>query len=334
MNSLWIRSPWWDGFWILSGVPLAVALLLLSPSVYLVLALTILLEHAHFLSPMTLAWSHSGFRGLMLQRPMKFIGVPIALVLTTTAIGILTSRYADLHLDIGLRVRVYDFADYKQPFVMLVLLYFLWNGYHFAMQNFGVLSIYRRKSGSGNRRADMIYCLGVQIAASIMVYARVLQLDRELMRKLYFLAAIIGIVAMLMKETRLSPRVMFIVADGLGLMLFLWSGLWGIAIWSINHWLVAIGLSSHVYAVHRRRSAAPFVAGLVVAGTIVFWLLFGSGVNLDSIFNPQFVVRTTMILMSLRYGVAFTHFLYDRWLWRFSNPGVQATVGKDLFASA
>jgi len=332
-TSLWIRNPWWDCFWILSGLPLALALLLLSPSIYLVLAVTILLEHAHFLSPMTLAWAHAGFRGLMLQRPMKFIGVPIAIILATTTIGVLTTRYVpDLHVDVGQWVRVYDFADIRHPFVMLVVLYFLWNNFHFGMQNFGVLSIYRAKSGSGTRRKDMIYCLGVQFASAIMVYQRVLQLDRDDMRSFYFLAAAAGLVAMLMTETRWSPRILFIIADGVGLMFFVQSFLWGFAIWSINHWLVAIGLSSKVYGVQRGRSSVPFIAGLLAAGVLVFWLIFGSGVNLDTIFDPKFAVQATLVAMSVRYGVAFTHFLYDRWLWQFSNPDVRATIGKNLFA--
>lgn len=332
-TKLWIRNAWWDSFWILSGLPIAVGLLLLSPSIYLTLALVILLEHAHFLSPMTLAWIHTDFRGLMLRRPMKFIGVPIALVVTTTTIGVLTSHFVpDLNVDVGLRVRVYDFEDYRHPFVMLVLLYFLWNSYHFAMQNFGVLTIYRLKSGSGNRRTDMIYCLGVQILSSIMVFSRVLELDRGIMRGFYITVGLLGVVAMLMRENRWSPRIVFILANAVGLMFFMSSVLWGFAIWSVNHWLVALGLSSHVYAVHRGRSAALFVAGLMAAGIGVFWLIFGAGVNRDTIFDPKFAVKTTVIAMSVRYGVAFTHFLYDRWLWQFRNPDVRATIGKNLFA--
>jgi hypothetical protein len=65
---LWIRNPWWDCFWILSGLPIGLALVALSPTIYLVLALAVLLEHGHSLSPMALAWSHTGFRGVMRQR--------------------------------------------------------------------------------------------------------------------------------------------------------------------------------------------------------------------------------------------------------------------------
>ncbi|HEX5009775.1 MAG TPA: hypothetical protein VFY71_05190 [Planctomycetota bacterium] len=332
-GSLWIRGPWWDSFWILSGLPLAGALLLLSPSIYLVLAVTILLEHAHFLSPMTLAWTHRGFRAVMLRKKGKFIFVPLAIIAATTAIGILTSRFVpDLHVDVGTQVRVYDFADYKQPFVMLVVLYFLWNNWHFGMQNFGVLSIYRRKSGSGTRRKDMLYCLGVQFASAVWAYWRVLGLERGHMQSFYFLAAAAGVVAMLLTETRWSPRILFIVADAVGLMFFLQSFLWGFAIWSMNHWLVALGLSSHVYGSERGRSPLPFVLGLAAAGVLVFWVLFGTGVNLSTIFDPKFVVKSTIVLMSVRYGVAFTHFLYDRWLWSFGNPDVRATIGKSLFA--
>jgi hypothetical protein len=331
MTSRWIRSAWWDTTWILSGLPIGWGLLMLSPTIYLVLAVIVLLEHGHFLSPMALAWSHAGFRGLMLRQPIKYIGLPIALILTTTSIGIATTLFGDLHVDIGMKVRVHDFADYKQPFVMMVVLYWFWNAYHFGMQNFGVLSIYRRKSGSGTRRADMIYCLGVQAAASFLVFAPHLGLDRGVMRDLYILVALTSFLAMMTCENRLSPRMLFIGADAVGLALVSLSGLWGFAIWSVNHWLVAIGLSSHVYAVHRGRSEVVFIAGLVAAGVVLFWLIFGSGVNLHTVFDPRFVVRTTMIALSLRYGFAFTHFLYDRWLWQLSNSEVRATIGKNLF---
>jgi hypothetical protein len=180
----WVRNPWWDGFWLLSGLPIGMALVALSPTVYLVLAVTVLLEHGHFLSPMVLAWSHTGFRGVMRQRPVKYIVVPIAIILVAAAIGIFTSLFANLRIDIGFKVKVYNFGDYKQPFVMMVVLYWFWNAYHFGMQNFGVLNIYRKKSGSGYRRSDMAFCLCTQAAASILVLAPHLGLERGVVRDL------------------------------------------------------------------------------------------------------------------------------------------------------
>jgi hypothetical protein len=268
----------------------------------------------------------------MRRHPTKYIGVPLALILTTTTIGAATSLWAtDLHIDIGLKIRIHNLTDYKQPFVMLVVLYSLWNAYHFGMQNFGVLSIYRRKSGSGNRRADMTYCLFVQAAASFLVFAPHLGLDRDVARDSYVLSVLAGVLLMMPWENRLSPRILLILTDAVGLVLIFWSGLWGFAIWSVNHWLVAIGLSSHVYAMHRGRSAVAFIAGLSAASIVIFWLIYGSGVNLHTLFDPRFVVHTTMIALSLRYGFAFTHFLYDRWLWQLSKPEVRVTIGKNLF---
>jgi hypothetical protein len=329
---MWIRSPSWDAFWMLSGIPIGAALVLAAPSVHLTLLAIVLLEHAHFLSPIALAWGHSGLRRMALGHPLKFIGVPVAIILATTTIGVLTSALADLHIDIGMKVKVYDTADYKQPFVMMVVLYWFWNAFHFGMQNFGVLSIYRAKSGSGNRRADMIYCLVVQAAASVLLFVSLFGVRRADMLSLYVALAVASATWMMLWETKLSPRILFILTDSAGLALIFWSGLWGFAIWSLNHWLVAIGLSGHVFGRGAWRRELLFVAGLVGAGMVVFWLVFGSGVNIDTLFDPRFVVTATMVAMSVRYGVAFTHFLYDRWLWQFSNPEIRATIGKAFAA--
>jgi hypothetical protein len=45
----------------MSGIPIALNLVGLSPTFYLALALIVLLEHGPFLSPMAVAWSHAAF---------------------------------------------------------------------------------------------------------------------------------------------------------------------------------------------------------------------------------------------------------------------------------
>jgi hypothetical protein len=82
-----------------------------------------------------------------------------------------------------------------------------------------------------------------------------------------------------------------------------------------------------------------FSAGLIVAGTAVFGLLF---VVLPftvtySTSGPAplpWWIRATIPAVSLRLGLGFVHFLYDRWLWQFSDPRVRATIGADLFREA
>ncbi len=60
----WIRSAWWDGFWILSGLPLGLALLSLPsalPQKTIMLAALVLLQTGHLFSPIFLAWCTAAF---------------------------------------------------------------------------------------------------------------------------------------------------------------------------------------------------------------------------------------------------------------------------------
>jgi hypothetical protein len=115
---------------------------------------------------------------------------------------------------------------------------------------------------------------------------------------------------------------LFILTNMFGVILISWHGLWGFAIVAVNHWLVAIGLSSHIYSVHRGGSPAMFAAGLIVAGILIFALLFVS--------LPMLTIKVTMPAIGLRIGLGFVHFLYDRYLYKFSDPVVRATIGKDM----
>jgi hypothetical protein len=336
MSPPWIRSAWWDGFWILSGIPVAALLLLASASVpqpVLILLAIVLLQTGHLISPMMLAWSHAGFRQVMSRQRLKYIVVPAAILLATTGLGVVTSFVStDLHPDIGLSVKIRNPADYKNPFILMLVLYTAWNAYHFAMQNFGVLSIYRNKGrtyGPGQRRVDMIFCLTVTGLSTLLTFARELSLEHDAVRDGYVFIAAVAIVVMLWRETLAGilclPRVLFIVTDALGLVLVFWQGLTGFAIYSVNHWLVAIGLASHVHAGHRGRSPALFAGLLMVSGTILFALLF--------LTFPRFAFRVTMPAIGLRVGIGFVHFLYDRYIWKLSDPQVRETIGRDLLSS-
>ena len=163
---LWIRNPWWDTTWILSGMPiglLLLCLLLLMPAATIALSLIMVLDTGHLLSPMILAWSHDDFRPLMLQQSIKYIVIPGTILLGTTALGIAASViFTDFHPHIGLSLSVgVDHAkDYLNPFVMMLVAYGVWNAYRFAKQDFGVLSIYRAKAGCHDtvqRRVDLIF---------------------------------------------------------------------------------------------------------------------------------------------------------------------------------
>ena len=102
----WIRNPLWDSAWILSGLPLGLALVCLTGPWYdwpnpqhyghslpllLVFMLVPLLETGHSLSPIALAWSHAGFRRVMLECKAKYLLLPLSVFFGSAAIGAATS---------------------------------------------------------------------------------------------------------------------------------------------------------------------------------------------------------------------------------------------------
>jgi hypothetical protein len=151
--------------------------------------------------------------------------------------------------------------------------------------------------------------------------------------------SLIATCGMLGREIRVGfclPRFVFILADGLGLALIWWQPIIGMAVYSLNHWLVAIGLSSHVYAGRRFPGGRPpwravargwafALAMLMVGAAGYLWLIPTPGGTL---------LRAIPIVVSARLGLGLVHFVYDRWVWKLSDPRVRATIGRDLFAPA
>ncbi len=234
----WIRNPWWDGFWVLSGLPIGLALLFIIPNthhmstaaaamvirnsglMYIAMAffcLVVVLETAHATAPIVLAWTHSELRPLILARPRKHIWLPLVLIAICMAIGTATSfgwtswKPAD-------KLNLTDFAN---PFPALFWAYMAWNYYHFSMQNFGVVQLYRRR---GTYRSLIKGCCILATAAAIVL-----------------------------------PLIWYefwLVWLAFGLL-------------SMNHWLTAIGLCSAV-------SKRPwlFIGGVLLIGLLGFaWLI-------------------------------------------------------------
>jgi hypothetical protein len=91
---------------------------------------------------------------------------------------------------------------------------------------------------------------------------------------------------------------------------------------TVNHWLGAIGLSSHVWANHTGRSPWIFVAVVLVLGCAIAYAV-----------HYSFYISAGAFLgaLGLRAAVGMWHFCQDRWMWKLSDPQVRATIGCDLF---
>jgi hypothetical protein len=100
--------------WLMSGLPVGLVLMLFAPGMVTPLVVAIMvLETAHVVSPVLLAWTRPGLRSMVSREWVKHIAAPAA-VMT----GVLVV-----------------------PAAWTASIYWMWNIYHFGMQNFGVSSL-------------------------------------------------------------------------------------------------------------------------------------------------------------------------------------------------
>jgi hypothetical protein len=292
-------------------------------------------------------------RRIALSQRKKFIALPVLILVVAGAVGFAAYALPPLSADLTFQSVAVQTENYRNPLVVLMMIYMVWNAYHFGMQNFGVLTIYRVKSGIGKvsqRSWDLSFCLVTIAVATILPVVPHLSFRSYLFKPVEWgvvALAVCSIVVLLWRERTLGfgpQRAFFIVVTALGPLLTLWwafwangaahrwpwlpkvplwPGLWAFALLSMNHWLVSIGLASHVFSRRTRRPLWLFAAAIILAGAALFGVLFIDFRTLS--------VRITAVAVSLRLGLGFVHFLYDRWLYKFSDPVVRATVGKDVF---
>jgi hypothetical protein len=328
---MWVRNPWWDGFWLLSGLPIGLAITGLVwvgvPWFWIAATCVLVFQTAHTLAPMGLAWSHSGFRTIMLRQPIKFVVIPLTILLTWTVAGWIAGLFW--------RPAAFDPLAFKlsvdsrlNPIWIMGAVYGIWNIYHFGKQNFGIMSIYRRKVDARiSRRPDLIFCCVMTWAAMTVptIHLAANYLRWEVLHfypvlAVYITVAVIGVAVMLWRERkrRCLPRVILILTNGIGMASAMVWGLGGLAIISVNHWLTAIGLAGHA-----RGRSVWFPMIVIVLGMLLFGALFIRG--------WQIPTEVAGAAVGFRLALGIVHFLYDRWVWKLSDPLVRATIGQDLF---
>ena len=126
--------------WLLSGAPVWLALMWSTPFERVVLfTIFIVLDTAHTLSPIVLAWSHKGFRRVMIGEPRKYIILPSVVFAAGSTVAIITA--------VGWTAYVPGPGQYahatgwNNPYPIMFGVYFAWNFYHFSMQNHGVMRL-------------------------------------------------------------------------------------------------------------------------------------------------------------------------------------------------
>jgi hypothetical protein len=313
---MWIRSPAWDGFWFLSGIPIGLMLWALSPPLSFTFYFLLLFRVGHLASPVALAWSHSGFRGVMLERKVRFVVIPAVVFAAAAIAGIFAPEIVvpnDLNPGGTVRVgtgNVFNLAAWT------AIVYFIWNQYHFSMQNFGMLRLYAaRAKVSTHRGADKAVCILMTVAWSVVILTHLSFVppnDKYVFALACCLMSAVLAVFMLARAGS-WPRAMFILATISPVVVSFWSIWYAFAAIYLNHWMVAIGLAAHVDGNRHSRSPMIFAVAMIAGGAAFF---LGRG--------------SAAALLGASLGLSFVHFLYDQCLYKLSDPQVRATIGHDL----
>ena len=372
-RSPWLRGAAWDAFWMHSALWLAPVALWLaaghadparSPLDLLYFGLTALFWIGHRFCSTYLAYFTEAYRPLLRAQPVRFIVLPLLIAAGCFAIFL----PADDALPWPRHERLVGLAVVDYAFVT----------YHFAAQHFGALSIYRARAGRSacgrTRRMDRAFALvagGVLVLVADVLAGAVAYpsewVDRRYVPELLASTAdrirlgatvvlALTTAAMLLVELtsarRSLPRVLYVV--GLALMvgialqpraLFVF-----LVIWTSQHWILAVGLTSQV----ARGEPAPARGLLRTAShclTVRPWALVVVLVAVSVLLLPVFEVeavadgnayygdrifgalatalRTSTIvpaLVALGFATGFIHYLLDRSVYRFSNADVRAAA--------
>lgn len=311
----------------------------------------------HRLSTVYLAYSSPAYRPLLSTQRGRFLGVPLAIALGVVAF--LFAPQALIPYPIASRVFFLMGCD------------FFFNLHHFALQHYGVLSIYRMRAGqdpsSQTKVFEKAYCLwigGVFVALG-EVFQGAFLFEEQLVTPfvaretlagllgtaqvvgcLLIAAATVGLVVAESRGARPSlPKTLYVLSLALlSACSFLLRFDAFIALWTIQHWIVAIGITGHMAENDARRSPATsgwyrlwswpnrrFATAvlLLVAVSVLSmpfleieagdateqyggWLFPGLAATL----NTQPWVE---VCVALGFATAFVHYRMDRAVYRFSD---------------
>ncbi len=261
--SFWLRTPVWDGFWILSGVWLPIPLIALSSAdqvLQVVLICSVfLLWLPHRFATVYNAFCTPAYRELVFLKKKRFLALP-ALIFASTYLFVFAPRTV-LPLDSFTRIQV------------LATVFFLYNSYHFAMQHYGVLSIYRIRAEQPHsgwlKRYERIYCVSVGMV--IVAFAQICHGAEVVQDSILYeivpgksLQPALGVLRVLMpilvvgftlvmllgelKSKRRSPsKVIYVLGVGFqGVLAYFLSPLSFLILWGVQHWLVSVALAGHM----------------------------------------------------------------------------------------
>jgi len=279
----WVRSPAWDGFWILNTLWIAPIVWWAvrtdpdpgdSPLHTFYLLLTICFWVGHRFSSAYLAYFTSAYRPLLKTQRARFVWVPVGLAVAV--FGFLLPPDDALPWPRGMR------------FMYLVILDYGLITYHFAAQHFGFLSLYRVRAGRprspGARRLDRAYALivgGLMVVVAELIAGTIFYqefwldpvFDPEWLLRVQGIVQVGGIAFivlatgwMLYREVASGspslPRTLYVIGmAGMVTAAFYVNPFVFVVLWATQHWIAAMGLATVVASADRKAQASGWYGG-------------------------------------------------------------------------
>jgi hypothetical protein len=270
----WIRSPLWDSLWFLSGPIIGVVLISWPDSLTELVPVFLIFNSGHLISPVAMAWSHPDFRRVMSLYKIRFIIIPLIIIVLGFTAGLLVKTpFPTNPITLAVKVDINNWLAYTNPLIMVLVVYFTWNAYHYCKQNYGMFFLYLPEI---NKITAMQWATFITLFGFIII-----------------------------PEMFHQPKISLFF---FGLIIF-------------NHQLVSIGIASHIWSNTHHRNPLWFAGAMIIAGGGLTWLILH--------FAPMII----MPIVGMRATAGFVHFLYERWVYKFSDPNVRETIGRQLFAS-
>ncbi len=260
-SNLWLRSPLWDGFWILSGlwllVPVLLSPVLAETNQWMLVAAVYTLWLPHRFATAFNAYCLPDYRNLIHAQWRRFFMLPAAIFVATFVFVFLPEML--LPLPLTTRVQV------------LATIFFVYNSYHFGVQHFGVLSIYRIRAAQPQdpqaKRYERWYCIlvgailvcvaqilaGAEVVRDSLMYEAVplewLHSAMTIARWIAVPVIVLLTVGLLLVEARNPrrsvPKMLYIFGVGTqGVLAYFLSPVPFLVLWGVQHWLVSVALTA------------------------------------------------------------------------------------------
>ncbi len=375
-DRVWLHSPAWDAFWMLPGLWF-VPLLLLWEEMPHVLHLTwivavILLWVAHLVATTYTAFCMPVYRSLVREQRYRFLAWPALASLGTFSFLFAPATWVPFSLT-------------TKIIVLATVVFFVQHG-HAALQHYGVLSIYRIRAGqspfSRFKRYEKAFAWtvgtgfiavgqfwrGADFVRDTFIYSVTDQFVQQglLTQSLPIVQAValptITLLTLILLVGELKngcpslPKILY--AIGMAVMSALAFSMHPFAffiLWSVQHWMVSIGLAGHMagnngrgflvsssawyrfWARFNSRPAATvavlFLIGVLVAPFFQYPThpeLFPS-LLFSSIVPALQHAGVIHFLVAAMYSVVFSHVIMDRAVFRFSDGATRRVTAPLIF---